>query len=208
MLDELAAEDAVFTCDVGTPTIWAARYLHMNGQRRLLGSFIHGSMANALPQAIGAQAAFPGRQVISLSGDGGLAMLLGELLTLRQLKLPVKLVVFNNSSLGFVELEMKAAGLLDFATDLVNPNFAQLAESAGILGLRVERPEELRPAFEKALGHDGPAMVEVIVNRQELSMPPTITAEQAKGFSLYMVRAVLSGRGDEVVDLAKTNLFR
>jgi len=208
VLDELAADDAVFTCDVGTPTIWASRYLHMNGQRRLLGSFIHGSMANALPQAIGAQAAFPGRQVISLSGDGGLAMLLGELLTLRQLKLPVKLVVFNNSSLGFVELEMKAAGLLDFATDLVNPNFAHLAESAGILGLRVEKPEELRPAFAKALGHDGPALVEVIVNRQELSMPPTITAEQAKGFSLYMVRAVLSGRGDEVIDLAKTNLFR
>jgi pyruvate dehydrogenase (quinone) len=208
VLDELASEHAVFTCDVGTPTIWAARYLHMNGQRRLLGSFIHGSMANALPQAIGAQAAFPGRQVISLSGDGGLAMLLGELLTLRQLKLPVKLVVFNNSSLGFVELEMKAAGLLDFATDLVNPNFAQIAESAGILGLRVEKPEELRPAFEQALGHNGPAMVEVIVNRQELSMPPTITAEQAKGFSLYMVRAVLSGRGDEVLDLAKTNLFR
>ena len=121
VLDELAADDAVFTCDVGTPTIWAARYLHMNGKRRLLGSFTHGSMANALPQAIGAQAAFPGRQVISLSGDGGLAMLLGDLLTLRQLKLPVKMVVFNNSTLGFVELEMKAAGLLDFATDLVNP---------------------------------------------------------------------------------------
>ena len=208
MVDELAAGDAVFTCDVGTPTIWAARYLHMNGQRRLLGSFVHGSMANALPQAIGAQAAFPGRQVISLSGDGGLAMLLGELLTLRQLKLPVKLVVFNNSSLGFVELEMKAAGILDFATDLVNPDFAKLAESAGILGLRVEKPEELRPALMQALGYDGPAMVEVIVNRQELSMPPTITAEQAKGFSLYMVRAVFSGRGDEVIDLAKTNLFR
>jgi pyruvate dehydrogenase (quinone) len=208
VLDELAAEDAVFTCDVGTPTIWAARYLRMNGKRRLLGSFIHGSMANALPQAIGVQAAFPGRQVISLSGDGGLAMLLGEVLTLRQLKLPVKLVVFNNSSLGFVELEMKAAGLLDFATELVNPNFAQLAESAGILGVRVEKPEDLRPAFEKALSHDGPALVEVIVNRQELSMPPTISAEQAKGFSLYMVRAVLSGRGDEVIDLAKTNLFR
>jgi pyruvate dehydrogenase (quinone) len=135
-------------------------------------------------------------------------MLLGELLTLRQLKLPVKVVVFNNSTLGFVELEMKAAGLLDFATDLVNPNFAQLAESASILGLRVEKPEELRPALEKALRHSGPALVEVIVNRQELSMPPTITAEQAKGFSLYMVRAVLSGRGDEVIDLAKTNLFR
>jgi pyruvate dehydrogenase (quinone) len=208
ILDELAAEDAVFTCDVGTPTIWAARYLHMNGKRRLLGSFIHGSMANALPQAIGAQGAFPGRQVVSLSGDGGLAMLLGELLTLRQLKLPVKVVVFNNSSLGFVELEMKAAGLLDFATDLVNPNFAQLAESAGILGLRVEKPEELRPALSEALAHDGPALIDVLVNRQELSMPPTITAEQAKGFSLYMVRAVLSGKGDEVIDLAKTNLFR
>jgi pyruvate dehydrogenase (quinone) len=208
VVDELAADDAVFTCDVGTPTIWAARYLRMNGKRRLLGSFTHGSMANALPQAIGAQAAFPGRQVISLSGDGGLAMLLGELLTLRQLKLPVKLVVFNNGTLGFVELEMKAAGLLDFATDLVNPNFAQLAEAAGILGLRVEKPEGLHAAVQEALAHDGPAMIEVLVNRQELSMPPTITAEQVKGFSLYMVRAVLSGRGDEVIDLAKTNLFR
>jgi pyruvate dehydrogenase (quinone) len=208
VVDELASAAAVFTCDVGTPTIWAARYLRMNGRRRLLGSFTHGSMANALPQAIGAQSAFPGRQVISLSGDGGLAMLLGELLTLRQLKLPVKLVVFNNSTLGFVELEMKAAGLLDFATELVNPNFAQLAESAGLLGLRVEKPEELEPAVKQALAHDGPALIDVLVNRQELSMPPTITAEQAKGFTLYMVRAVLSGRGDEVIDLAKTNLFR
>jgi pyruvate dehydrogenase (quinone) len=208
ILDELAAEDAVFTCDVGTPTIWAARYLTMNGKRRLLGSFTHGSMANALPQAIGAQAAFPGRQVISMSGDGGLAMLLGELLSLRQLNLPVKLVVFSNSALGFVELEMKAAGLVDFATELVNPNFAQLAESAGVLGLRVEKPEDLRTAIQEALSHDGPAMVEVLVNRQELSMPPTITAEQVKGFSLYMMRAVLSGKGDEVVDLARSNLFR
>jgi pyruvate dehydrogenase (quinone) len=208
MVDELAAEDAVFTCDAGTPTVRAARYLRMNGKRRLLGSFIHGSMANALPQAIGAQAAFPGRQVISLSGDGGLAMLLGDVLTLKQLRLPVKLVVFNNSSLGFVELEMKAAGLIDYGTDLVNPNFAKLAESADILGLRVEKPECLRPALQRALAHDGPALVEVIVNRQELSMPPTITVQQALGFSLYMVRAVLNGRGDEVVDLAKTNLFR
>ena len=208
IVDELAAEDAVFTCDVGTPTVWASRYLHMNGKRRLLGSFIHGSMANALPQAIGAQAAFPGRQVISLSGDGGLAMLLGDVLTLKQLRLPVKLVVFNNSSLGFVELEMKAAGLIDYGTDLVNPNFAKLAEAADILGLRVEKPECLGPALQRALAHDGPALVEVIVNRQELSMPPTITVQQALGFSLYMVRAVLNGRGDEVVDLAKTNLFR
>ena len=149
VVDELASDDAVFTCDVGTPTIWAARYLRMNGKRRLLGSFTHGSMANALPQAIGAQAASPDRQVISLSGDGGLAMLLGDLLTLRQLALPVKVVVFNNSSLGFVELEMKAAGWLTYGTDLVNPDFAKLAESAGILGLRVEEPESLRPALTR-----------------------------------------------------------
>ena len=208
VLDELAAEDAVFTCDVGTPTVWSARYLHMNGKRRLLGSFSHGSMANALPQAIGVQASHPGRQVITLSGDGGLAMLLGDLLTLRQLKLPVKLVVFNNSSLGFVELEMKAAGLVDYGTDLVNPNFAKLAESADLFGVRVEKPEELRPALTEALAHDGPALVEVVVNRQELSMPPTISLDQALGFGLYMIRAILSGRGDEVIDLAKTNLMR
>jgi len=208
IVDEMASQDAIFTCDVGTPTIWAARYLRMNGKRRLLGSLIHGSMANALPQAIGAQAAYPGRQVISLSGDGGLAMLLGDLLTLKQLNLPVKLVVFNNSALGFVELEMKAAGLIDYGTNLVNPNFAQLAKSACILGVRVEGPEDLRQALERAFAHNGPALVEVIVNRQELSMPPTISAEQALGFSLYMLRAVMNGRGDEVIDLAITNFLR
>jgi pyruvate dehydrogenase (quinone) len=180
----------------------------MNGRRRLLGSLIHGSMANALPQAIGAQVANPGRQVVSLSGDGGLAMLLGDMLTLNQLKLPVKLVVFNNSSLGFVELEMKAAGLISYGTDLVNPNFARLAEAAEIMGVRAEKPEELRPALERAFAYPGPALVEVLVNRQELSMPPTISAEEALGFSLYMLRAVMNGRGDEVIDLAKTNLFR
>jgi pyruvate dehydrogenase (quinone) len=208
VLDELAAEDAVFTCDVGTPTVWAARYLTMNGKRRLLGSFSHGSMANALPQAIGVQASHPQKQVITLSGDGGLAMLLGDLLTLRQLKLPVKLVVFNNHALGFVELEMKAAGLIDYGTELVNPNFAQLAEAAGVLGVRAEKSEELTPALTAALEHDGPALVEVLVHRQELSMPPTISLDQAWGFSLYMMRAVLNGRSDEVIDLAKTNLMR
>lgn len=208
VLDEVAADDAIFVCDVGTPTIWAARYLRMNGRRRLLGSFNHGSMANSVPQAIGAQVAFPRRQVITLSGDGGLAMLLGDVLTLPQLRLPVKMVVFNNSSLGFVELEMKAAGLVSIGTELTNPDFARLADAAGILGVRVEQPEDLRPALVRALHHDGPALVAVIVNRQELSMPPSISAEQALGFSLYMVKAVLSGRGDEVVDLVKTNLFR
>jgi len=206
MLDELAAEDAVFTCDVGTPTIWAARYLHMNGKRRLLGSFTHGSMANAMPQAIGAQASHPGRQVISFSGDGGLAMLLGDLLSLRQLQLPVKLIVFSNSSLAFVELEMKAAGILDFATDLRNPNFAKMAEAAGILGLRAETPDQVRPMIEQTLAHDGPVLLEAIVSRQELSMPPSITVDQVKGFSLFMIKAVLDGRGSEIIDLAKVNL--
>jgi pyruvate dehydrogenase (quinone) len=208
MLDELASEDAIFTCDVGTPTIWAARYLTMNGKRRLLGSFNHGSMANALPQAIGAKVSHPGRQVVSLSGDGGLAMLMGDLLSLHQLQMPVKIIVFKNDSLAFVELEMKASGIVDFGTDLQNPNFARIAEAAGLLGLTAETPEEVRPMIIRALQHDGPALVEVLVNRQELSMPPTITFDQAKGFSLFVLRAVLSGRGDELVDLAKVNLFR
>jgi pyruvate dehydrogenase (quinone) len=208
VVNELAAEDAVFTCDVGTPTIWAARYLRMNGKRRLLGSFTHGSMANALPQAIGAQVSHPGRQVISFSGDGGLAMLMGDLLSLRQLNLPVKTIVFNNSSLAFVELEMKAAGILDFGTDLQNPDFAKMAEAAGILGLRAETADQVRPMIEQAFAHDGPALVEAIVSRQELSMPPTITVDQIKGFSLFMIKAVLDGRGNEIVDLARVNLRR
>jgi pyruvate dehydrogenase (quinone) len=208
VLDELAAADAVFTCDVGTPSIWAARYLTMNGKRRLLGSFNHGSMANAMPQAIGAQVSHPGRQVVSLSGDGGIAMLLGDLLSLSQLNAPVKIIVFKNDSLAFVELEMKAAGILDFGTDLKNPNFAKMAEGAGVLGLTAETPGDVRPMIAQALKYDGPALVEVLVDRQELSMPPTITAEQVKGFSLFALKAVLSGRGDEIVDLAKINLFR
>ena len=208
VLDEIAAEDAVFSCDVGTPTVWAARYLTMNGRRRLLGSFNHGSMANALPQAIGAQVSHPGRQVVSLSGDGGLAMLMGDLLSLRQLQAPVKIVVFRNDALAFVELEMKAAGILDFATDLQNPDFAQMAEAAGLRGLTAETPEQVRPMLIQALQHDGPALVDVHVSRQELSMPPTIGLEQMTGFSLFMLKAVLSGRGDEIIDLAKVNLFR
>ena len=208
VLDELAAEDAIFSCDVGTPTIWAARYLTMNGKRRLLGSFNHGSMANALPQAIGAQVSHPGRQVVTLSGDGGLAMLMGDLLSLRQLQAPVKIIVFKNDSLAFVELEMKAAGILEFGTDLQNPDFAKMAEGAGLLGLTAETPDQVRPMIAQALRHDGPALVEVIVSRQELSMPPTLSIEQMKGFSLFTLKAVLSGRGDEVVDLAKINLFR
>ena len=207
-LDELADGDAIFSCDVGTPTIWAARYLKMNGKRRLLGSFSHGSMANALPQAIGAQMSHSGRQVISMSGDGGLAMLMGDLLSLRQLELPVKVIVFKNNALAFVELEMKAAGILEFGTDLHNPDFAKIAEAAGLLGLTAESSDQVRPVIAQALKHNGPALVEVLVHRQELSFPPTITLEQMTGFSLFALKAVLSGRGDEIVDLAKVNLLR
>ncbi|WP_449277295.1 ubiquinone-dependent pyruvate dehydrogenase [Leucobacter sp. GX24907] len=208
LVSDLAADDAVFIPDVGSPTVWAARYLRMNGKRRLIGSFTHGSMANALPHAIGAQSAFPDRQVVALAGDGGLAMLLGELLTLRQLRLPVKLVVFNNSSLNFVELEMKAAGFVNYGTELDNPDFADIAKAVGIHGRRVEQPDELDGALRDAFAHDGPALVDVVTARQELSIPPTITAAQAKGFTLYALRTILSGRGEELLDLADTNVFR
>jgi pyruvate dehydrogenase (quinone) len=206
VLDRLASEDAIFTCDVGTPTVWAARYLTMNGKRRLLGSFNHGSMANALPQAIGAQVTFPGRQVVSLSGDGGLAMLMGELLSLRQLKAPVKVVVYQNDALSFVELEMKAVGIVSFGTDLVNPDFAKLADASGIFGRNVDDPEDLEESVRAALAHPGPALVSVKVAKNELSFPPTIDFEQAKGFGIYLVKAMLSGKGDEILDLAQTNL--
>jgi pyruvate dehydrogenase (quinone) len=207
LLDQHASDDAIFMCDVGTPVIWA-RYLTMNGRRRLLGSFNHGSMANALPQAIGAQATYPGRQVITLSGDGGLAMMMGDLLTLKQHDLPVKLIVYKNDALAFVELEMKSAGVLNFGADLRNPDFAKIAEGAGLLGLKAETAEQVEPAIAQALEYDGPALVEVSVAPQELAMPPTITYEEAKGFSLFMLRAILSGRGDEIIDLAKENLLR
>jgi pyruvate dehydrogenase (quinone) len=208
LLDELSHDDTIFTCDVGTPTIWAARYLHMNGRRRLLGSFVHGSMANALSQAVGAALAYPGRQVVALCGDGGLAMLLSELLTLRQLRVPVKVIVFNNNAYGFVELEMKAAGTLEYGTGLDNPDFGALAEAAGIKGYRVSDPALLENVLREALAHDGPVVVNALVNREELSMPPHIEVAQAKGFSLYALKALMNGRGSELVDLAKTNLFR
>jgi len=208
ILNEVAAEDAIFTVDVGTPVIWAARYLTMNGRRRLLSSFNHGSMANALPQAIGAQIAFRRRQVITMSGDGGFSMLMGDILSLRQLNLPVKVVVFNNSSLGFVELEMKATGFLKHGTDLENPDFTKIAEGAGLFAIHVDDPEEVRPALQKALAHEGPALVDIAVNRQELAMPPSLKLDQIVDFNLYMIRAILNGRGDEIIDLARTNLFR
>lgn len=206
IIDKVANEDAVLTADVGTPTLWAARYLTMNGKRSLHGSFNHGSMANAMPQALGAQAAEPGRQVISLSGDGGLSMLLGDLLTARQLNLPIKVVVFNNSVLGFVAMEMKAGGYLEAGTDLATTDFAAIARGAGIYGVRIELSENIEPALREAFAHPGPAVIDVTTAKHELAMPPKIQWAQAKGFSLYMLKAVLNGRGDEIVELATTNL--
>ncbi|WP_137924748.1 ubiquinone-dependent pyruvate dehydrogenase [Cupriavidus sp. 2SB] len=208
LVSDMAADDAVFTFDVGTPTIWAARYLKMNGRRRMIGSLAHGSMANALPQAIGAQAAFPGRQIISLSGDGGFAMMMGDFLTLVQERLPVKVIIFNNSVLGFVALEMKASGFLEEGTRLENPDFAAMARAIGVHAQRVDDPLLLPDAIEGFLRHDGPALLDVVTNTQELAMPPSIKAEQVKGFSLWALKAVMNGRGDELLELAKSNLLR
>jgi pyruvate dehydrogenase (quinone) len=208
IVSELAAEDAIFTCDVGTPIAWTARYLKVNGKRRIVGSFNHGSMANAMLHAIGAQAAYPDRQVISFSGDGGFSMMMGEFVTLLQLNLPVKIILLNNGTLGFVELEMKASGFLDTGCDLKNPNFAALAEAAGIKGIRVENPLDLQAAVREALAHDGPALVDVVSARQELVMPPTTTLEEAHKFGLFMLKAVLDGRAGQLIDLAKVNLMR
>ncbi len=206
LISELADDDAVFTCDVGTQSVWAARYLKMNGKRRLIGSFNHASMANAMPQAIGAQASHKDRQVISMSGDGGFAMMMGDFISLAQLGLPVKVVVLNNGTLGFVEMEMKAAGFVDTAVTLKNPDFAAMAMAMGIKGVRVEDPAELEGALRDAFTHKGPVLVDVVSARQELAMPPKTTFEQAYGFSLFLMKAVMDGRATQIIDLARTNL--
>ncbi len=205
-LSEHAAADAIFTVDVGTPTLWAARYLAMNGQRKLHGSFNHGSMANAMPQALGAQAAHPGRQVVALCGDGGLSMLMGDLLSARQLQLPIKIIVLNNGSLGFVAMEMKAAGYLDNGTDFVDTRFDRIADAVGLQARRVEDSANLADAMQWLMAAEGAALLDVVTDKQELAMPPKITLEHMKGFSLFMLRAVLSGKGNEVVEIARTAL--
>jgi pyruvate dehydrogenase (quinone) len=206
LVSELADDDAIFTCDVGTASVWAARYIKMNGKRRLIGSFNHASMANAMPQAIGAQVSHKGRQVISMSGDGGFAMMMGDFISLSQLGLPVKVVVLNNGTLGFVEMEMKASGFLDSAVALKNPNFAAMAEAMGIKGIRVEDAQDLKGALREALAHKGPALVDVVSARQELAMPPKTSIDQAYHFSLFTLKAVMDGRATQLIDLARTNL--
>jgi len=204
-LDELASPDAVFTVDTGMCAVWGARYVHAAKGRRILGSFNHGSMANALPQAIGAQAAYPDRQVISLSGDGGLAMLMGELLTLGQHELPVKIVLFNNHTLGMVQLEMEVAGFPPHGCKLKNPNFAALAQAVGLDSVRVEDPAEVRPALERVLGSKGPALLDVVTDPNVLAMPPKATIAQAKGFALAMTKMAFAGELDDVTDTVMSN---
>ena len=205
-LDELADDDAVFTVDTGMCTVWAARLIRATARRRILGSFVHGSMANALPQAIGAQLPDRGRQVIAMCGDGGFAMLMGDFLTLLQYDLPVKVVIFDNGSLGMVALEMLVAGYRPYQTALKNPDFAAVARAAGVTGIRIEDPGDVRDGLREALETDGPVLVDVLTDPNALSMPPKITGEQVKGFALAMSRLVLSGDADEVVNMARSNL--
>ena len=207
-LDRLAAQDAIFTADGGSPMVWLLRHLTANGQRRFLTSLLHGTMANAYPQAMGAAAAYPDRQVVSMSGDGGMTMLMGDLLTLKQEKLPVKILIYNNGSLGFVEMEQRVEGLLDSYTGLENPNFAMLAEVCGLKGWRVETADELEGAMAEWLAADGPAILDVRVNRMELVMPPKIEAGQVASTALFGIRAVLDGRAREVISLLRNNFLR
>jgi pyruvate dehydrogenase (quinone) len=204
-LDALTSEDAIFTVDTGMCNVWSARYIRATRERRMLASYSHGSMANALPQAIGAQLLYPERQVISMSGDGGFAMLMGDFLTLAQYDLPVKVILFNNSALGMVKLEMEAFGIPDWQTDLRNPNFARVAEAMGVMGVRIEDPSEVRSGLQRALEHPGPALVDVVTDPNALSLPPHITAQEVEGFALSMVKLVLSGHVDEVVASLEAN---
>jgi len=208
LLSKYASDDALFTADGGSPMVWVLRHIRVNGRRRTLTSLLHGTMANAMPQALGLQKAFPGRQVISLSGDGGLAMLLGDLLTAVQEKLPIKVVVFNNGSLNFVELEQKVEGLLDNYTDLKNPDFGRLAEVIGFHGRTVTRSEDLEEAVQDFLAQRGPALLDVHTSRAELVMPPQIEAKQVAGTALYAAKAVLNGRFDDVKHLLVDNFLK
>lgn len=206
VLDELADDDAVFTVDTGMCNVWAARYLTPNGKRRVIGSFSHGSMANALPQAIGAQFTDRNRQVVSMSGDGGFTMLMGDFLTLVQYNLPVKVVLFNNSSLGMVELEMLVGGLPSFGTTNKNPDFAAVARACGAYGVRVEKPKQLESALKDAFKHKGPALVDVVTDPNALSIPPKISADMVTGFALSASKIVLDGGVGRMLQMARSNL--
>jgi pyruvate dehydrogenase (quinone) len=205
VINDLADEDAIFTVDTGMCCVWAARYIHGTGKRRMLGSFNHGSMANAMPQAIGAALACPDKQVIAFCGDGGLSMMIGDLMTIVQYKLPVKIIVYNNRSLGMVRLEMEVAGIPDLETDLLNPDFAKLAEAMGMSSVTIREPGDVRSQLEKAFQQDGPVLVSIWTDPDALAMPPKLEWSQVKGYALYMGRMMLSGRMDEVLNMISSN---
>lgn len=205
VINELAAKDAVLTVDTGMCCVWAARYIEGTGGRKLLGSFNHGSMANAMPQSIGAAFASPGKQIIALCGDGGLSMMLGDLMTIVQYKLPVKIIVFNNRSLGMVKLEMEVAGIPDRETDMLNPDFSKIAEAMGMPGYTITDPESVKSALEKVFSDEGPALVNIMTDPNALAMPPKLELEQMKGLTLYMGKMMLSGRMDEVFKIISSN---
>jgi len=204
-LDTLADDDTIFTVDTGMSCVWGSRYINATGKRRMLGSFNHGSMANAMPQAIGAALACPGRQVIALCGDGGLSMLLGDLATITQYNLPIKIIVFNNRSLGMVKLEMEVAGLPDWQTDMHNPDFALVAQAMGMKGITVKEPDDVKQAIREALAFKGPALINVFTDPNALAMPPKIEFDQVKGMALSMTKLILNGRMEEVLDTVKAN---
>ncbi|WP_413205823.1 thiamine pyrophosphate-dependent enzyme [Rhodospirillum sp. A1_3_36] len=208
MLDGKAAEDAIFVSDVGTAMVWMLRHLKANGKRRFLNSLLHGTMASGMPQAMGVKLAYPDRQVIAMCGDGGLTMLMGDLLTLVQEKIPLKLLVFHNNTLGFVEMEQRVEGLLDHFTTLHNPDFAKLAEACGFDGWHVETADALEPAMDAWLRHEGPALLDVHVNQMELVMPPKVEVSQVASTAMFGIKAVLDGRAGEVVDLLRNNFLR
>ena len=205
VINELADKDAIFTVDTGMSCVWAARYIDGTGERKMLGSFNHGSMANAMPQAIGAALARPGQQVIALCGDGGISMMLGDLMTIVQYQLPGKIIVFNNRSLGMVKLEMEVAGIPDLETDMLNPDFIKIAEAMGMTGISIDDPEDVKSGLEKAFLHDGPVLVSIQTDPNALAMPPKLEFDQMKGVALYMGKMMLSGRMDEVFKIISSN---
>ncbi|MCG9793008.1 thiamine pyrophosphate-dependent enzyme [Flavobacterium algicola] len=204
-INKMANDDAIFTVDTGMCCVWGARYIEGTGKRFMLGSFNHGSMANAMPMAIGAQLAYPEKQVIAFCGDGGLSMLLGDLATIKQYNLPIKLIVFNNRSLGMVQLEMQVEGLPNNETDMVNPDFAMVAQAMGFKGITVTNPDKVENALQEAFIHDGPVLVSVFTNPQALAMPPKMEFDQMKGYALSISKMILGGRMDEVLEMVKTN---
>lgn len=204
-IDELASKDAIFTVDTGMSCVWGARYINATGKREMLGSFNHGSMANAMPQAIGAALTCPGRQVIALCGDGGISMLLGDLATIAQYKLPIKVIVFNNRSLGMVKLEMEVAGIPDWQTEMFDPDFAMVAQAMGIKGMTVKHPDDVKQALKEAFLYKGPVLMNIFTDPNALAMPPKVEFDQVKGMALSMTKLVLNGRMDEVLDTVKAN---